>query len=254
MSNFFQNILNDAQGYEQQLLGPDYEYYKYVKTPSEMGMSDHGDLGTLAKDVKGLISYVQLLVQGNGKASKTGHALGNKFFLKTGAKCTGPDKVEHDRYIYVNNVPNGNIPFISAGLGVNFTEFRGLIPGTMEDLNTLSPYGIMQAFLIGSSPACESITMETIDVNNRHGIETQYVAVSDIQRLDACDFVVPPMKGKPTGVNPANPKARCRQAFENMHLEEPEEDFPTDVWVQLYFICLSVLGILLLYKITSKKK
>ena len=28
---------------------------------------------------------------------------------------------EVDRYIYVNNVPQGNVPFISSGLGVNFT-------------------------------------------------------------------------------------------------------------------------------------
>ena len=255
--NFFQDIMTNVQNVEQQYLGPDYQYYKYIKTPSEMGMSTKGDLGTLAKDVNGLISYVELLVAGNGNASKTGRPLGNKFFLKTGAKCMGPDKKEKERYIYINNVPNGNIPFISAGLGVNFTQFRGLIPGAMEDLNTLSPYGIMQAFMEGGTPPCEKITMETINVNNGKGVESQYVTVSDIKRMDACDFNIPPMPGKPTGVNPLNRDSKCRQAFQNMSIPlspaDYDEDFPKNPIHQLYFICLSVLGVYMLYRIAGKK-
>ena len=37
----------------EQLLGPTYPYYKNVKTPSEIGMSDKGTLETTAKDVDG---------------------------------------------------------------------------------------------------------------------------------------------------------------------------------------------------------
>jgi len=255
-SNFFQDIMANVQNVEQELLGPDYEYYKYINAPGEMGMSTNGDLPTLERDVNGLISYVQLLVEGDGNASKTGQPLGNKFFMKTGAKCMGPDNQEKDRYIYINNVPNGNIPFISSGLGVDFTEFRGLIPGAMEDLNTLSPYGIMQAFLSGSTPPCEKITMETIGVDNGKGVETQYVTISDIQRMDACDFNIPPMPGKPTGVNPVNPNSKCRQAFQNMSIPlspaNYDKDFPKNPLHQMYFICLSVLGIYLLYKIAEK--
>jgi hypothetical protein len=255
-SSFFQDIMTNVTNVEQELLGPDYQYYKYINTPSEMGMSTNGDLGTLGKDVNGLISYVELLVAGNGNASKTGQPLGNKFFMKTGAKCMGPDKKEKDRYIYINNVPNGNIPFISAGLGVDFGEFRGLIPGAMEDLNTLSPYGIMQAFLTGSTPPCQEITMETIGVDNRKGLEKQYVTDNDIQRIDACSFNVSPMPGKPAGVNPMNPKLTCRQAFQNMSIPlspaDFDKDFPENPVHQMYFICLAVLGIFLLYKIAGK--
>ena len=262
MSDFFNSIMNDIQHLEEQELGPDYQYYKYINTPGQMGMSDHGDLGTLATDVNGLIAYVQLLVEGNGKASKTGQALGNKFFLKTGAQCTAPDNSLQDRYIYINNVPNGNIPFISSGLGVDFTEFKGLIPGAMEDLNTLSPYGIMQAFLAGSNPPCQLLTMETVDVNNTHGSQTQYVTIDDIKRMDACDFTVAPMSGAPTRVNPVNPSSKCVEAFTTLSdkktalqpasVSDADENFPSDPLVQMYFICLSVLGILLLYKIASR--
>jgi hypothetical protein len=71
-----------------------------------------------------------------------------------------------DRYIYIDNIPDGSIPFISQGLGMNFSEFRGLIPGAMGDLSVLNPFTIMQSFLSGSTPPCQKLTMETIDNNN----------------------------------------------------------------------------------------
>ncbi len=132
MSNVFQEVLNDAQGLEEKLLGPTYPYYSNIKTPTEIGMSDKGSLAAMGKDINGLIQYVTLLVSGNSQASATGGPLGNKFFLQTGAKCKDTaTEEEQDRYIYVDNVPDGSIPFISQGMGVNFSEFRGLIPGTM---------------------------------------------------------------------------------------------------------------------------
>ena len=65
MSDFFKKALDDAQGLEVEMLGPDYPYYKYISTPSQMGMSPAGNLSATADDVAGLINYVQLLVEGN---------------------------------------------------------------------------------------------------------------------------------------------------------------------------------------------
>ena len=114
MSNIFQEVLNNAQGVEEQLLGPSYPYYKNIKTPSQIGMSDKGTLQALGADINGLVQYVQVLVTGNSEASTTGGPLGNKFFLQTGAKCLATDNCTNkndsstcqqtDRYIYVNNV------------------------------------------------------------------------------------------------------------------------------------------------------
>jgi hypothetical protein len=141
MSNLFEDVLNDAKGVEEKLLGPSYPYYKNIKRPNEIGMTDKGTLKALGKDIDGLIQYVEVLVSGKSKASATGGPLGNKFFLKTGAKCVDNKTNEQvDRYIYVNNIPQGSIPFISNGLGVNFKEFRGLIPGTMSNLSVLNPF------------------------------------------------------------------------------------------------------------------
>jgi hypothetical protein len=91
MSNLFEEVLKDAEGVEAKLLGPTYPYYKNIKTPTQIGMSDKGTIKQMAKDIDGLIQYVELLVTGDSKASATGGPLGNKFFLKTGAKCAAID-------------------------------------------------------------------------------------------------------------------------------------------------------------------
>ena len=99
--NMFQEVLTDAQAAKEKYMGPDYPYYKYIKTPSDIGMSNKGSLSQLGKNIDGLIAYVEILVSGKSKASATGKPLGNKFFLKTGAKCTDTlTKQEVDRYIY----------------------------------------------------------------------------------------------------------------------------------------------------------
>ena len=110
MSNIFQEVLTDAQGVQNKLLGPTYPYYKNIKTPSQIGMSDKGTLKQMGKDIDGLIQYVQLLVSGKSSASASGGPLGNKFFLQTGAKCAAIDTCTNkkdpstcqqtDRYIY----------------------------------------------------------------------------------------------------------------------------------------------------------
>lgn len=198
MSNIFQEVLTDAGAVEQKLLGPTYPYYKNIKTPSQLGMSSNGTIQQMAQDVNGLIQYVEVLVTGNSQASATGGPLGNKFFLQTGAKCAAVDSCSNpndpstcqqvDRYIYVDNVPVGNIPFISQGLGVNFSEFKGLIPGAMGNLNVLNPFAIMRAFMSGSTPPCQELTMQTIDVNNNQSSETHYVTLADIGSMDPCTF------------------------------------------------------------------
>jgi hypothetical protein len=240
MSNLFQEVLTNAKAAEEKYIGPDYPYYKYIKTPAEMGMSDEGSLKALGKDIGGLTSYVELLVSGEGNASATGQPLGNKFFLKTGGKCsdkaTGQDV---DRYIYINNVPTGNVPFISNGLGVNFSEFKGLIPGTISNLNAFNPMEMFQAFLAGSTPDCQEITMETIDIYNNKSTESHFVTLFDIQNMDPCIF--------PDKTNPITNNS-CRETFTNLiNLKSPDDNIS-----KLYFASLGLLATYILYKIMLK--
>lgn len=256
MSNIFQEVLTDAKGVEEKLLGPTYPYYKNIKTPTQIGMSDKGTIQQMAKDIDGLIQYVELLVQGKSKASATGGALGNKFFLQTGAKCAATDKCSDendsstceqvDRYIYINNVPQGNIPFISSGLGVNFSELKGLIPGAMGNLNVLNPFAITRAFLAGSTPPCQEITMQTIDSKNNKSSETHYVTLADIQSIDPCSF--------PKKKNPIT-KSKCQEAFLS-GLEERGASpvMSDDPLAQLYLASLAGIGIYILYRFMEKSR
>ena len=228
---------------QEKLLGPTYPYYKNIKTPSEIGMSTKGSLSAVAKDINGLIAYVEVLVTGKSKASATGGPLGNKFFLRTGAKCMAKSNNKQvDRYIYVNNVPVGNIPFISSGMDMNFSEFKGLIPGTMGNLNVLNPFSIMSAFLAGSTPACQEITMETVDIKNNKSSETHYVTTVDIKNMDPCIFQ--------NGKNPLS-KSKCREAFQ---ADNETVSLPTDPIVQLYFLGLAIVGLYVLSKLMAKAR
>jgi len=58
-----------------------YNYASNVRTPQALGMSPDGTLTALGKDITGLISYTQLLVEGTGTASATGKPMGNRYFL-----------------------------------------------------------------------------------------------------------------------------------------------------------------------------
>ena len=243
MPNLMEEIMQDANAVQDKLLGPTYPYYKNIKTPSEIGMSTKGSLSAVANDITGLIAYVEVLVTGKSKASTTGGPLGNKFFLKTGAKCMDKSNNKQvDRYIYVNNVPVGNIPFISSGLDVNFSEFKGLIPGTMGNLNVLNPFSIMSAFLAGSTPECQELTMQTIDNKNNKSSETHYVTTVDIKNMDPCTFQ--------NGRNPVD-NSKCRETFQS---ESEPVSLPTDPIVQLYFLGLAIVGLYVLSKLMAKAR
>jgi hypothetical protein len=249
MANIFQEVLNDAGAVQDELLGPTYPYYKNIKMPNQIGMSDAGTLSALGNDVNGLIQYVEVLVTGNSQASATGGPLGNKFFLQTGAKCKDNASGNLvDRYIYVDNVPNGDIPFISQGLGVNFSNFEGLIPGAMGNLNVLNPFAIMKSFLSGANPPCQELTMQTIDVNNNSSTETNYVTLSDIGSMDACSFQ--------NGVNPVNGN-QCQETFQtgvSANAGRASASMTEDPLTQLYFASLAGIGIYILYRFMEKSK
>lgn len=251
--NFFEEVLNDPKGLEEKILGPSYNYTNNINTPSEMGMSSKGSLSVLAKDIEGIIAYIELLVSGTGKASRTGRPLGNKFFFKTSATCK--DNASGDvvsRYMYIDNVPDGTIPFISSAMGVQMSEFRGLIPGALGNLEAINPMKLFQAFQMGGQPPCRELTMQTIDKNNVVGQATHFVADADIANIPACNF--PNKKNPITGEN-------CRQAMTNMldnqKIKYGNYDYskmPDDPFVKIFYITLGIAGIYLLYEFMRKSK
>ena len=239
MSNFFESALNDLDSLEEEILGPDYAYYDFIKNPSELGMGADG--GKIATNIGGIISYVELLAAGDSKASKAG-VLGDKYFMKTGATCKDVDTGEDaTRSLYVNNVPDGSIPFISSMTGTNFKDFRGLVPGVIGDVAQLNPLGIFQAFMLGSKPDCKSITMPTRDANNVESTEAAFVATADIQNMNACWFT--------DNKNPITGET-CKESFAPY---KKKTKVPDDILIQLYYGSLGLLGLYLLMRMVTKK-
>ena len=248
MSNIFTDAAKDPASLQERLIGPIYPYTQNIKTPTELGMSDRGTIQQMSRNITGLIGYVELVAAGGGDASKTGQPLGNRFFLQTGGKCVDVNSgKDAERFIYIDNIPQGNIPFISSGMGMNFSSLRGLIPGVMSDLNVLNPFAIMGSFMAGSKPECQSITMQTVNNNNVRRNQTQFVALADISNIDSCSF--------PNRRNPVTRQV-CREAYQNNKthaLNYGELTMPDDPIVQLYFASLSILGVYILYKMIEKK-
>lgn len=239
MSNFFEKALTDISSLEEEILGPDYPYYKYINSPSDMGMGPGGD--KIATNIGGLLAYTNVLVTGDGKASTTGNPLGNKFFMKTGAQCKDIDTGETvTRSLYINNVPDGTIPLISNMTGESFSTFKGLVPGILSDMTELNPLKIFQAFMLGDKPDCKQQTMEVISTNNVSSTDTQYVAIADIQSMNPCWF-----KNKKNPIT----NATCKEAFSKIE----KGKMPQDIVIQMYYSSLGLLGLYILMKLVTMK-
>lgn len=233
------------------LLGPEYDYTKQIKTPGDMGMSAAGNIPTLENDFKGLGAYAKVLLGGGGPGQfDENRALGNKFFLPTGATCedeeTGDDV---ERSIYINNVPTGtfslNVDNDMGGGG----GMKGLVPGILEKLVSMNPMNIFQAFVSGTDPKCRHVVLETIDKNNILSSEGAYITNTDINKMDACWF--PNVNG--VRKNPITEKTcSVREPF----TEEKKSiaDMPDDTLVKIYYTSIGLLLLYMFTRILTKKK
>ena len=264
---------------EDKLLGPSYDYAGQIHSPDEMGMSSAGNFGALSDDIKGILGYIDLLISGHcelGKcASKTGGPLGNKFFLDTAVKCT--DKAsgnEVTRSIYINNVPDGTIPFISnMGDGVSFDKFQGLVPGIMSNVAQIHPMQILTAFTTGASPTCQAVTMPTVDaVTNAVGSDTRYIMNGDIDMMNKSWF--PDVDGQRKGdydTSDDNKAGFCNRAdvygassksglnpasLRGVSLKNSIDysNMPNDIVIKFYFSILGLLGMYILLRLMLRKK
>jgi len=207
-----------------------YSYTNNIKNTSEMGISSSGDLQTIGNDITGMTSYVDLLITGGGKASKTGQPLGNKYFMNTKTTCVdiNDTSTQVDRYIYINNVPGG-------ALG-------GLVPGilsNMENISVTSPEAIYSAFKQYGGIPCQQVTLETIDTNNNVSSETQYLSTLDIKAMNPCWF--------PDGNNPITNEG-CQDSFRgSRRVQKPKNSL-----VQLFFAFVGCLFVFCMYKMVLR--
>jgi hypothetical protein len=136
-----------------------------------------------------------------------------------------------DRWIYVNNIPDGSIPFIASGAdGRTFNDLRGLIPGALGNLGALNPVQLFNGFTAGTYPPCAEITLQTVDNDNVKRSQTQHVALVEMVEMNPCMF--------PGRSNPASGKV-CRNAegFDGNPLGGSSRDIKektTDIYNQQY--------------------
>jgi len=219
MSNYIQQAKDNVNQLSENIIGPPYDYKSKIKTTRELGMSDKGDLPTLENDVRGIVGYMKVLIEGGGRASKVNGPLGNKFFMKTAMLCKDTaTKKEVPRYIYINNVPNPPLP--------------GLIKGTTTGLEAINPFRIMGAFSDATTPDCKKVTLEVIDSNNRKSRETNYMTLNDIKYM--------------------------REGFETVDDTDENEDIddnvalPDDMFIQAYYVTLAAFGVYIVYRLMHK--
>lgn len=282
-----------------------YVYGAFIKTPTELGMKQNVSgmgIDTIGDNFGALISYITLLVSGTSKASKarsidsynyltakTGQPLGNAYFFNTGFKCTDKDGVLQDAHAYMNNVPLGNIPFISSVLGAgDMQSLRGILPGMFEDLNGFNPMIIVDALDICNGMPCNynvaydekyrlPITNISADgksyIIGKEPVEfiNQYMVDPLIETIDPCLFYGVSDGSSKTSDNPVSNKT-CNQtipeSFTNINninninnkLKKDIDDnlnilnnlTKNDWIIQLYYISVSILIIFILIKILNK--
>jgi hypothetical protein len=166
-----------------------YNYSKFIKTPKQMGIEVGDSLSNVENGVAGIFSYVKLLVEGKSKASTTGKPLGNKYFLKTSEKCINENtKKKEKRSLYFDNVPTGNLGILKD-TGQEFSEFRGLVPGAIEDVMAIAKIDFFSVFTETGIPKCLPVKLKTIDINNKQGTDTHYITISDIEAISPCNFI-----------------------------------------------------------------
>ena len=160
-----------------EFLGKSYDYTKHIEDPKQMSISGSGSVGSLWDNVGGIAAYVDTLTFGNKtlsspfKNTPNQKPLGAKFFVKSG-KC-GDSSVEDckgkDRYLYINNIPDGKIPCLDQlGIKLPATNFQGLVPGMISNIVEINPIAIFNS-LAGKgdiSSKCEIRTEKVGSYNN----------------------------------------------------------------------------------------
>ena len=252
-SSFFKQVAKDPSSLGEDFTGPNYIYSKWIKTPTELGMSDGGSLSDFADNVSGLMNYVTILSEGGGPASKANDQnLGNRYFLNTGANCTDSQGNSVKRSLYIDNVPNGDDPLLKE-MGIGDESLNGLIPGLLGDAMKMNPAAIFGAFMQGSNPKCTNIHMKTIDVNNNDGTGSGFVLDSEIKSINPCAFVSGenPLTGekcatKESFVNANKKMQRLKKEVQLLSLKEKP-------LANLYTAALGGLMVYILYRFLVKK-
>jgi hypothetical protein len=115
-----------------------------------------GSFSQIGRNTGAITNYLKYMI--------SGPALGNRFFVNTGGTCVASDKSIQSRYNYINNVANGAdaLPAsMKQDLGGIASDFDGLLPGMLIDLEGLNPIHLFTSLSADSEPSCDCYTCTT---------------------------------------------------------------------------------------------
>jgi hypothetical protein len=122
----------------------------------------------------------------------------------------------------------------------------------MSDAAAINPFSLFQAFQLGSTPDCQSVTLETISADNAVSSATNYVATADIKNMPAAWF--------PNKTNPITGSAE-REAFtqrrknknkKNARCTKQLGSIPNGTLSSLYYTSIGLLCLVLLYSLIKR--
>lgn len=196
---FFQNIKKGVNNLSTSIVGPNYDYTNNIKDTDKMGLGTRG--GDITRNISGIISYIDILIDGTGAAVMNTRPLnpnqrnskntpaGSKFFLKTAGKCRDIETGELvDRSMYINNQPQSVINWLptpsSLSLGGNF---RGYAPSILNNIGEMNPVRMFRGFIMGANPDCKEVNLEVINGNSgkmdTYEMQSAYLALDEIEEL-----------------------------------------------------------------------
>jgi hypothetical protein len=209
-----------------------YNYSEFIYTPKELGVVVGDSLSNVENGVAAIFSYVKLLVEGTSKASKTGKPLGNKYFLPTSESCIDETtNTKETRSLYFDNVPTGNLGILKD-TGQEFSEFRGLVPGAIEDVMAIGKIDFFSVFTKTGIPKCLPVKLKTIDIKNRESSDTQFVTISDIEQISPCNFIKE--SNDKNSKNPVTGAVCTRQGFTLQSDTTNEEKNNAEIYKNYY--------------------
>ena len=248
-----------------------YNYSKFIKTPKQMNIKVGDSLSNVSNGVAGIFSYVKLLVEGRSNASTTGKPLGNKYFLETSESCINENtKKKETRSLYFDNVPTGNLGILQD-TGEEFSEFRGLVPGAIEDVMAIGKIDFFSVFTETGIPKCLPVKLKTIDINNRESSDTQFVTISDIKQISPCNFSNTTRTNTVTGAvctrqgftmqsDTTNEDKNNAELYKNYYNLDDDSDadgnnmklmMPDDIFLKVLFYSLGGLSVYVALKLLS---
>jgi len=164
-NSMWSKLSTGVSNVETDVLGPEYSYADNVQSASSQGVGSSGTFSQLFRNAEAVAYYVEALITGNPP-------LGNQFFVNTGGTCIAPDGQLRSRYNYINNMSSGAaaLPPAISDLG---SDFNGLIPGVVDDIEGLNPIYIFNAMTADASPQCQCYAC-----NVTSGSNTQWLTLS----------------------------------------------------------------------------